>query len=70
MPVRSGRVECRTKVCQSYVRQLSAHVTSIHEAGLKYMRCEINVAAFLRIQVFWAKAVTRKYEKLTKVKSQ
>lgn len=49
---------------------MSGHVTSIHEAGLKYMRSEITVAVFLRIQVFWAKIITHKHEKLTKVNSQ
>jgi len=49
---------------------MSAHVTSIHEAGLKYIRFEITVAVFLRIQVFWAKIITHKHEKLIKVNSR
>jgi hypothetical protein len=49
---------------------MSANVTSIHEAGLKYMRCEVTVGVFLRIQVFWAKVITHKYKKLTKINSQ
>jgi len=49
---------------------MSAHVTCIHEEGPKYMRFEVTVAVFLRIQVFWAKVITHKHEKLMKVNSQ
>jgi len=67
-PVRSGRVEYR-KMCMDG-QNMSAHITSIHEAGLKYMRSEITVAVFLRIQVFWDKIITHKHEKLRRVNSQ
>lgn len=49
---------------------MSAHVTSIHEAGPKCMRFEVTVAVFLRIQVFWAKVIIHKHEKLMEVNSQ
>jgi hypothetical protein len=49
---------------------MSTHATSIHEAGPKYIRYEVTAAVFLRIQVFWAKVITHKHEKLMKVNSQ